>query len=43
VLHIPAGAGRTHEMRLGVGIAYDAELLADVHRRFGELLQLRLA
>jgi hypothetical protein len=43
VLHIPAGAGRTHEMRLGVGIAYDAELLADVRRRFGELLQLRLA
>ncbi len=43
VLHVPAGAGRTHEMRLGVGIAYDAELLADVRRRFGDLLQLRLA
>jgi hypothetical protein len=43
VLHIPAGAGRTQEMRLGVGIAYDAELLADVRRRFGDLLQLRLA
>ena len=25
VLHIPAGAGRTQEMRLGVGIAYDSE------------------
>jgi hypothetical protein len=43
VLHIPSGAGRTHEMRLGVGIAYDAELLADVRRHFGDLLQLRLA
>jgi hypothetical protein len=43
VLHVPAGAGRTHEMRLAVGIAYDAELLADVRRRFGDLLQLRLA
>ena len=43
VLHIPAGAGRAHEMRLGVGIAYDAELLAEVRRRFGDLLELRLA
>ena len=43
VLHIPAGTGRTQEMRLGVGIAYDAELQADVRRRFGDLLQLRLA
>ena len=43
VLHIPAGPGRTQEMRLGVGIAYDAELLAEVGRSFGNLLQLRLA
>jgi hypothetical protein len=43
VLHIPAGVGRTHEMRLGVGIAYDAELLAEVRRSFGELLRLQLA
>jgi hypothetical protein len=43
VLHIPAGRGRAREMRLGVGIAYDAELLAEVSRRFGGLLQLSLA
>jgi hypothetical protein len=42
VLHIPAGSGRAQEMRLGVGIAYDAELLAEVRRRFGGLLQLQL-
>jgi len=42
VLHIPAGAGRAQEMRLGVGIAYDAELVAEVSRRFGSLLQLQL-
>ena len=43
VLHIPAGTGRTQEMRLGVGIAYDAELVAECSRRFGGLLQLSLA
>jgi hypothetical protein len=43
VLHIPAGPGRSREMRLGVGIAYDADLLAEVSRSFGSLLQLRLA
>jgi hypothetical protein len=43
VLHIPAGAGRSREMRLGVGIAYDADLLAEVERRFDGLLQLTLS
>jgi hypothetical protein len=43
VLHIPAGPGRTQEMRLGVGIAYDVELVSEVGRRFGGLLQLALA
>jgi hypothetical protein len=42
VLHIPAGAGRTQEMRLGARIAYDAELLAECARRFDGLLQLTL-
>ena len=42
VLHIPTGSGRSQEMRLGVGIAYDAELLAEVSRRFNGLLQLEL-
>jgi hypothetical protein len=43
VLHIPVGPGRTQEMRLGVGIAYDAELLAEVRRSLGGLLRLELA
>ena len=43
VLHIPAGPGRTREMRLGSGIAYDAELAAEVGRRFGGLLRLQVA
>jgi hypothetical protein len=43
VLHIPAGSGRTREMRLGSGIAYDADLLAETERRFGGLLRLELA
>ena len=42
VLHIPAGAGRTQEMRLAMGVAYDAELLSESRRSFGELLRLRL-
>jgi hypothetical protein len=42
VLHIPAGAGRTQEMRLGSGIAYDAQLVPEVVRRFGGLLQIEL-
>jgi hypothetical protein len=42
VLHIPAGAGRTQEMRLGAGVAYDTELLAEAGRRFEGLLQLTL-
>jgi hypothetical protein len=43
VLHIPAGPGRTQEMRLGAGVAYDAELVAAVSRSFGGLLQLSLS
>jgi hypothetical protein len=43
VLHVPAGPGRTREMRLGSGIAYDAELVAEVGRRFGGLLRLQVA
>jgi hypothetical protein len=43
VLHIPAGPGRTREMRLGPGIAYDADLLAEAGRRFGGLLRLDLS
>jgi DNA polymerase-3 subunit alpha len=42
VLHIPAGRGRSREMRLGDGIAYDAELVAEVDRRFGGLVHLEL-
>ncbi len=43
VLHIPAGAGRAQEMRLGVGIAYDTELLAEIGRRFRGLLLVTLS
>ncbi len=43
VLHIPAGSGKVQEMRLGVRIAYDAELVAEIDRQFGGLLSLRLA
>ena len=43
VLHIPAGTARTQEMRLGVGIAYDGELVAECARRFGGLLLLTLS
>jgi hypothetical protein len=42
VLHIPAGSGRTQEMRLGAGIAYDAEMVAECARRFEGLLRLTL-
>ncbi len=42
VLHIPSGRGREQEMALRRGVAYDAELLADVHRRLGPLAELQL-
>jgi hypothetical protein len=41
-LHIPAGPGRVQEMVLRTGVAYDAELLADVQRRLGSLAELGL-
>ena len=43
VLHIPAGSGKVQEMRLGARIAYDADLVAAVERRFGGLLELVLS
>ncbi|MFN8621808.1 MAG: DNA polymerase III subunit alpha [Chloroflexota bacterium] len=42
VLHIPAGGGREQEMTLRVGVAYDAELVAEAGRRIGALADLRL-
>ena len=42
VLHIPAGGGREQEMQLRHGVAYDAELLAEVHRRLGSTVELQL-
>jgi DNA polymerase III subunit alpha len=38
VLRIPAGAGREQRMELSRGVAYDAELLAEVQRRLGDRL-----
>jgi DNA polymerase-3 subunit alpha len=44
VLHLPSGAGEALPMELRTGIAYDAELLAEVDRRVGRgIVELRLA
>ena len=45
VIYIPAtGGGQALPMELRAGVAYDAELLAEVRRRLGEgLVDLRLA
>jgi hypothetical protein len=45
VIHIPApGGGAALPMELRRGVAYDAELLAEVRRRLGDgLVDLRLA
>jgi hypothetical protein len=44
VLHLPAGGGSALPMELRSGIAYDAELLAEVDRRLGRgVVDLRLA
>ncbi|MEA2609800.1 MAG: polymerase subunit alpha [Chloroflexota bacterium] len=44
IIHLPApGGGAALPMELRRGVAYDAELLAEVHRRFGDgLVDLRL-
>ena len=42
VLHIPAGGRQVQEMRLGVGIAYDTELLGQIERQLGALVSLEL-
>jgi hypothetical protein len=44
VLHIPAGGGREQAMQLRSGVAYDAELVADLRRRLGDgVVEVRLA
>ena len=45
VLHLPQGGGRDAlPMELRSGVAYDAELLAEVGRRFGDgIVDLRLS
>jgi len=44
VIHVPAPGGTALPMELRWGVAYDAELLAEVRRRLGdELVDLRLA
>jgi hypothetical protein len=45
VLHVPApGGGDALPMELRWGVAYDAELLAEVRRQLGDgLVELRLA
>jgi hypothetical protein len=45
IIHLPApGGGATLPMELRRGVAYDAELLAEVRRRFGDgLVELQLS
>jgi hypothetical protein len=44
VLHLPSGGGEVLPMELRTGIAYDAELVAEVDRRVGRgIVELRLA
>jgi hypothetical protein len=44
VLHVPASAGQALPMELRRGVAYDAELLAEIRRRLGAgLVDLQLS
>jgi hypothetical protein len=44
VLHVPSGGGQALPMELRSGVAYDAELLAEIQRRLGiGLVDLQLA
>ena len=44
VFHIPQQGGATLPMEVRLGVAYDAELLAEVGRRLGEgLVRLEIA
>jgi len=44
VIHVPSPGGQALPMELRWGVAYDAELLAEVRRQLGEgLVDLRLA
>ena len=44
VVHVPAQGGSALPMELRNGVAYDAELLAEVRRRLGDaLVQLSVA
>ena len=42
VLHLPAAGGRVQQMQLRTGVAYDTELLAEIHRRLGRVVSLDL-
>ena len=44
VFHIPGPGGATLPLEIRSGVAYDAELLSEVHRRLGEgLVRLELS
>jgi hypothetical protein len=43
ILHLPASGGRVQQMQLRTGVAYDAELVSELHRRIGALVTLDLA
>jgi hypothetical protein len=42
MLHLPASGGRVQQMELRTGVAYDAELVSELHRRIGALVTLEL-
>jgi hypothetical protein len=44
VFHIPGPGGGTLPLEIRSGVAYDAELISEVHRRLGEgLVRLELS
>jgi hypothetical protein len=44
VVHVPAPGGTALPMELRAGVAYDAELVAEIRRRLGEgVVQLSVA
>ena len=43
VLHLPAPGGQVQPMQLRTGVAFDAELVAELHRRIGAIVTLELA
>jgi len=43
LLFLPGSGGRTQQMQLRTGVAYDAELVAEIERSLGGLVSLQLS